>query len=268
MSAQTTANPYLPFVTKIIAVKAETESEFTLTVQAVCSITPGQFFQVSLPRIGEAPISVSNYGSDWIQFTIRAVGKLTGAIQNLKTGENLFIRGPYGTGFPVDRFKNSRLVIVAGGSGVAPVRPLVDQVVNGQLPVKSLDLIAGFKNRASIIFTDDLVQWQQKSNLTLTIDKQEEGWDGATGLVTEHIRKLRFDTFDDLQVIVVGPPVMMKFATAEFRMLQVPAERIWVSFERLMSCGLGKCGHCKIDYTYVCVDGPVLNYSYAANLID
>ena len=268
MNANTAANPYLPFAAKISAVKPETESEFTLRVQASCDITPGQFFQVSLPRIGEAPISVSNYGPDWIQFTIRAVGRLTGAIQHLRAGDNLFIRGPYGTGFPVDRLKNSRLVIVAGGSGVAPVRPLIDQVVSGRLPVKSLDLITGFKNRSSIIFTEDLIKWQQQSNLTLTIDKPEDGWNGATGLVTEHIRKLRFATFDDLQVIVVGPPVMMKFATAEFRMLQVPVERIWVSFERLMSCGLGKCGHCKIDYTYVCVDGPVLNYSQAGNLID
>lgn len=268
MNENAAGNPFLPFATKILNIKAETDTEFTLRVQATCEITPGQFFQLSLPRIGEAPISVSNYGSDWIQFTIRAVGKLTNAIQHLKIGDNLFIRGPYGHGFPIESLKNSRLVIVAGGSGVAPVRPLIDRIAGGQLEVKSLDLIVGFKNSASIIFADDFAQWQKKSNLTLTIDKPEFGWDGATGLVTEHIRKLEFDTFTDLQVIVIGPPIMMKFATAEFKMLQVPSERIWVSFERLMSCGIGKCGHCKIDSTYVCVDGPVLNYSHAANLID
>jgi anaerobic sulfite reductase subunit B len=261
-------NPYLPFPVKIIGLRQETDCEFTLTVEAACAITPGQFFQVSLPRVGEAPISVSNYGLDWIQFTIRAVGRLTNAVQDLRPGDNLFIRGPYGKGFPVDRFKQQRLVIVAGGSGVAPVRPLIDRAVRRELPVKSLELIIGFKNRASILFAEDLAAWKENSKLLLTIDKPEDGWNGETGLVTEHIRNLKFSSFDDLQVVVVGPPVMMKFATAEFRMLQVPSERIWVSFERLMSCGLGKCGHCKIDYTYVCVDGPVLNYSHAAGLID
>jgi len=261
-------NPYLPSPVKIIGLRQETDCEFTLTVEAERAITPGQFFQVSLPRIGEAPISVSNCGPDWIEFTIRAVGRLTNAVQGLRPGDNLFIRGPYGTGFPVDRFKQQRLVIVAGGSGVAPVRPLIDRAVRGELPVKSLDLIVGFKNRNSILFADDLAVWKEKSRLVLTIDKPEEGWNGATGLVTEHIKKMQFTDFDDLQVVVVGPPVMMKFATAEFRLLKVPSERIWVSFERLMSCGLGKCGHCKIDYTYVCVDGPVLNYSHAAGLID
>lgn len=268
MNTQIADNPYLPFAARIVEIRPETDCEFTVTVQAACSITPGQFFQVSLPRIGEAPISISNYGPDWIQFTIRAVGHLTFAIQHLRVGDNLFIRGPYGTGFPVDRLKDSHLVIVAGGSGVAPVRPLIDQVVSGCLPVKKLELIVGFKNSASIIFADNLAAWAKKCSLTLTVDKPEEGWNGATGLVTEHIRKLHFSSSQDLQVVVVGPPVMMKFATAEFRLLQVPAERIWVSFERLMSCGLGKCGHCKIDYTYICVDGPVLNYSHAANLID
>lgn len=268
MNSSTITNPYLPFAARISNIRAETGSEFTITVHASCDITPGQFFQVSLPRIGEAPISVSGFGKDWIQFTVRAVGRLTGALQQLRPGENLFIRGPYGTGFSLDKLRDSRLVIVAGGSGLAPVRPLIERVVQGQLPVRSLDLIAGFKNRAGIIYAEDLVGWQKKCNLTLTIDKPEDGWSGSTGLVTEHIRKLQFVSLHELQVVVVGPPVMMKFATAEFRLLQVPAERIWVSFERLMSCGLGKCGHCKIDSTYVCVDGPVLNFSHAAGLID
>lgn len=263
-----TTNPYLPFPVKIIRVVEETDCEFTLTVSASLQMTPGQFFQVSLPKIGEAPISISNYGEDWLQFTIRAVGRLTGVLQGLKAGDNLFIRGPYGVGFPVDKLRDSNLIIVAGGSGVAPVRPLISQAVDGRLPVRSLRLIAGFKSRESILFADEVKQWQNKCDLTVTIDKPEEGWSGATGLVTEHIRKLKLASPEDVQVIVVGPPVMMKFSTAEFRMLGVPVDKIWVSFERLMSCGLGKCGHCKIDYTYVCVDGPVMNFSHAATLID
>lgn len=261
-------NPYQPFPVKITKIVSESDVEFTITVDAALDMVPGQFFQISLPKIGEAPISISNYGKNWLQFTIRAVGRLTGAIQNLRVGENLFIRGPYGHGFPVEKLANSNLIIVAGGSGVAPVRPLVSQIVAGTLPVKSLKLITGFKSKESILFTEDIQSWKQKCDMTLTIDKPQEGWAGDTGLVTEHIRRLKLDLPDDYQVIVVGPPVMMKFATAEFRLLGIPVDNIWVSFERLMSCGLGKCGHCKIDSTYICVDGPVMNLSHAATLID
>ncbi len=261
-------NPYQPFPVKITKIVNESDVEFTMTVDASLDMVPGQFFQVSLPKIGEAPISISNYGKNWLQFTIRAVGRLTGAVQNLRVGENLFIRGPYGHGFPVEKLANSNLIIVAGGSGVAPVRPLISQIVAGTLPVKSLKLITGFKSKDSILFTDDIQVWKQKCDMTLTIDKPQDGWNGDTGLVTEHIRRLKLDMPDNYQVIVVGPPVMMKFATAEFRLLGIPVDNVWVSFERLMSCGLGKCGHCKIDSTYICVDGPVMNLSHAATLID
>lgn len=263
-----TENSFLPFPVKITRIVNESDCEFTMTVAARLPMTPGQFFQVSLPKIGEAPISISNYGEDWLQFTIRAVGRLTSAIQNLRVGENLFIRGPYGVGFPLDKLCNSNLIIVAGGSGVAPVRPLISQIVAGALPVKSLRLITGFKSKESILFADEVAEWQKKCSMTLTIDKPQEGWTGETGLVTEHIRRLKLDYPETFQAIVVGPPVMMKFSTAEFRLLGIPVHNIWVSFERHMSCGLGKCGHCKIDNTYVCLDGPVMNLSQAATLID
>jgi len=111
-------------------------------------------------------------------------------------------------------------------------------------------------------------EWRKRGDVLVTIDKPQEGWNGPVGLVTEHIRKLVLPDPGDVQFVVVGPPVMMKFAAAEVRLLGVPEENIWVSFERLMSCGLGKCGHCKIDSTYICLDGPVLNYTKASRLID
>jgi len=261
-------NPYRPFPAKITGIKAETDCEFTLTVAASVAMTPGQFFQVSLPKIGEAPISISGFGPDWIQFTVRAVGRLTNALQELRTGENLFIRGPYGTGFPLDTFRGSNLAIVAGGSGTAPVRPLIRGALDGTLPVRSLRVIAGFKSKESLLFADEFDEWRKKGEVLVTIDTPQEGWDGPTGLVTEHIRAMKLDDPADVQFVVVGPPVMMKFAVAEVLLLGVPEDNIWVSFERLMSCGLGKCGHCKIDSAYICLDGPVFRFSRAAGLID
>lgn len=263
-----TDNPFKPLPARITHICAETDLDFTITVAASCQIAPGQFFQVSLPKVGEAPISVSSFAADFIKFTIRAVGRLTNVLHNLRVGDNLFIRGPYGVGFPLEKFHDQHVIIVAGGSGLAPVRPLINLIVDGHLPVASLTLIAGFKNRSGILFNDELARWQKKCEVILTIDKTEDGWDGATGLVTEYIRKLSVPAGRGVQAVVVGPPVMMKFATAEFRLLGLPSEKIWVSFERLMSCGIGKCGHCKIDSTYICLEGPVLNYVHAAKLID
>ena len=263
-----TFNPYRPFPARITCIRPETDCEFTITVEATASMTPGQFFQVSLPRVGEAPISISDFGDDWIQFTVRAVGKLTNALHELCTGENLFIRGPYGNGFPMDVLEGSNLVVAAGGSGVAPVRPLIRRAMDGRLPVRSLKVLAGFKSKEGLLFSDELEECQRCGHATVTIDRPQDGWCGATGLITEHIRALELEDPSDVQFVIVGPPVMMKYSVAEALKLGVPADRIWVSFERLMSCGVGKCGHCKIDSTYICLDGPVFNYSRAAGLID
>ncbi|MGI6783609.1 MAG: anaerobic sulfite reductase subunit AsrB [Aminivibrio sp.] len=263
-----TENLFRPFPAKITKITPETDLEFTMTVDCSATMAPGQFFQVSLPKIGEAPISISSWGDGWLQFTVRAVGRLTNALQDLREGENLFIRGPYGTGFPMDKLRGSDLVIVAGGSGVAPVRPLIRQAASGELPLKSLKVIAGFKNTESLLFTYETEEWRRAADLTITIDGPQEGWDGPVGLVTEHMKKLQLADPGDVQFVIVGPPVMMKFACAEARLLGAPEENIWVSFERLMSCGLGKCGHCKIDSTYICLEGPVLNFTKASRLID
>ncbi len=261
-------NPYRPFAAEIIELRRETSAEFTMKVKAGADFCPGQFFQVSLPKIGEAPISVSSFGPDFIEFTIRAVGTLTNALHEYRVGDRIFIRGPYGHGFPVDKFRDRDLLIVAGGSGLAPVRPLIQKSLAGELGIRSLKLIIGFKNSEGILFSQQIEEWAKKSDLTLTIDKAEPGWSGKTGLVTEHIKKFPKDNLKNLEAVVVGPTMMMKFSTAELVLLGLKEEQIWVSFERLMSCGIGKCGHCKIDYTYVCVDGPVLNYPHASRLID
>ncbi|MFZ5951409.1 MAG: anaerobic sulfite reductase subunit AsrB [Candidatus Rifleibacteriota bacterium] len=261
-------NPYRPLAAEIIELRRETSAEFTIKVKAEAEICPGQFFQVSLPKIGEAPISVSSFGPDYIEFTIRAVGTLTNVLHDYRVGDRIFIRGPYGRGFPVEKFRDKDLLIVAGGSGLAPVRPLIQKSLSGELGIRSLKLIIGFKNSEGILFSQQIEEWAKESDLLLTIDKPESGWIGKTGLVTEHIKKLPKDSLKNLEAVVVGPTMMMKFSTAELVLLGLKDEQIWVSFERLMSCGIGKCGHCKIDYTYVCVDGPVLNYSHAARLID
>ncbi|ADQ07252.1 sulfite reductase, subunit B [Caldicellulosiruptor hydrothermalis 108] len=260
-------NIMLPHPHKIIDIIPETEDVYTFRVETSAKVKHGQFFQVSIPKIGEAPISVSCMGENWVELTIRKVGKLTNEIFNLKPGDKIFMRGPYGNSFPIEEFKGKHLVVIAGGTGVAPVRSFLKYFYENPDEIKSLHFIAGFRDEKNILFREDLKKFKTKFNTIYTLDRDKiEGFE--VGLVTEHIKKIPFNTFEDYNVVIVGPHVMMHFAALECLKNGVAEEKIWVSFERRMSCGVGKCGHCKINEVYVCLEGPVFNYTKAKNLLD
>jgi len=264
-------NHMMPYPHRILDIVKETEAEYTFRVEAKDKKPAhGQFFQVSLPKIGEAPISVSDFGDEYIEFTIRNVGKVTNDVFKLHSGDNLFLRGPYGTVFPTDRFDGGNLVVISGGTGVSPVRSLLKHYHRHSDRLKKLYFIAGFKNAKSILFNEDLQAFKKnpvfKTYYTLDI---EEAPGFRMGFCTECVRDVPFADFgDDYNVVIVGPPVMMKKAGEECLRLGAREEKIWMSFERKMSCALGKCGHCKINETYVCLEGPVFNYTAAKSLVD
>ncbi len=261
-------NEYVPFLSEIKEVIKHTDIEYTFRMTYEGDVKPGQFFEVSIPKFGEAPISVSGIGKETIDLTIRRVGKVTNEIFTNYVGDKLFLRGPYGNGFDVNDYKGKELTIVAGGTGLSPVRGVVEYFAKNKDEVKSFNLICGFKSPEDILFKDDLKEWKDKLNLTLTVDKAEEGYEGNTGLVTTFIPDLKIEDIDNTAFIVVGPPMMMKFTVLEILKRGVKEENIWISHERKMCCGLGKCGHCKIDDTYVCLDGPVFNYTKGKELVD
>ncbi len=265
---QQTKNPMVPTACKILSVIQETDIEWTFRVESSFQANHGQFMQLSIPKIGEAPISISEIGKDYMDFTLRAVGKVTNEIFEKQVGDFLFLRGPYGNGWPVEKLKNKHLVFITGGTGLAPVRSLLNQFYNDMNSVKSITLISGFKNKESILFKDELHKWKDKFRTFYTLDNDNiEGWN--SGLVTNFVKEVDFNSFNnDYAVIVVGPPIMMKFTGLELKKNNVPDENIWMSFERKMSCAVGKCGHCRIDETYICLDGPVFPYSVAKNLVD
>ena len=261
-------NDYIPFPSKILEVIEHTDIEYTFRMEFKGDVKPGQFFEVSIPRYGEAPISVSGIGENFVDLTIRRVGKVTNEIFKNYVGDKLFMRGPYGNGFDVDNYKNKELIVVAGGTGLSPVRGVVSYFANNSSETNGLTLITGFKSPKDMLFKDDLKAWADKMNLIVTVDSAEEGYTGHTGLVTKFIPELEINDKENVQVIVVGPPMMMKFTVMEFLKLGIKEENIWISQERKMCCGLGKCGHCKIDDTYICLDGPVFNYTKGKLLID
>lgn len=228
----------------------------------------GQFHQLSIPKVGEAPISVSAFGEDWVEFTLRSVGKVTNQIFEKQAGDELFLRGPYGHGWPVEQFKGKHLVVITGGTGIAPVRSMLTMIRNNPDYVKSVTLISGFKDEEGIVFRSEFEEWKDQFNTIYTLDKDKiDGWN--VGFVTEYVDQVPWKDFkDNYEVVIVGPPAMMKFTGLACEKAGIPNEKIWVSFERKMSCGVGKCGHCRIDEVYVCTDGPVFPYTQAKTLID
>ena len=157
---------------------------------------------------------------------------------------------------------------MAGGSALAPVRGIVEYVYQNPNKFNNFNLIVGFRTINDALFKDDLKRWTEKLNVIVTVDKETEGYDGPVGLVTKYIPDLKIEDVDNFSCAVVGPPMMMKFTVGEFLKRNVAEENIWVSYERKMCCGLGKCGHCKMDESYICLDGPVYDYSKAKTLID
>lgn len=261
-------NPYLPVASRILDVVRETEVEYTFTLESAVKPDHGQFVEVSLPGIGEAPISVSGAGDGWIQLTIRAVGPLTHAISKCTTGQSLFIRGPYGVAFPSDLYKDATLVVAAGGCAVAPVRTLIRSRLADDKLAANTRLLFGFKNPESILYKNEIAEWGNMVQTIVTIDNEACSWNGRTGLITTHVADVDIPDLSKVHVVIVGPPIMMKYTSAQFFSRGIKPEQIWLSFERRMACGLGKCGHCKIDNSYVCVDGPVFRYDKALHLID
>ena len=262
-------NIYLPFKSKINRIVQHTDIEFTFFMEYRDPVKPGQFFEVSIPKYGEAPISVSDIGANYVGLTIRRVGIVTNAIHELEAGGYLFLRGPYGNGFDIELYKGKELVIAAGGSGLAPVKAIIDYFTENCQEVKSLNVITGFKSTKDILFRDDLKRWEQACDVTLTVERLVDGEDLCrVGLITRYIPDIKLENAAQAQAIIVGPPIMIKFTVAELLNLGIREENIWVSYERKMCCGVGKCGHCKMDDTYICLEGPVFNYTKAKNLID
>lgn len=261
-------NIYLPARSKILKIEKHTNIDYAYRMEYRGLAKPGQFFMISIPKFGEAPISISGIGENYLDFTIRRVGTVTDEIHELKIGQYLFIRGPYGNGFDVDFYKDKEVVVAVGGTGLAPVKGVVDYFAANPSESTSFTLIMGFKSPEDILFRENIELWKRTIKTILTVDKAPEGYEGNSGLITNYIKDIEFKDIEKAQIIVVGPPIMMKFTVLEFLKRGVKEENLWVSYERKMSCGVGKCGHCKIDDTYICLDGPVFNFTKAKYLID
>ena len=260
-------NPYVPFPSRILEVIRHTQKEYTFRMEFTGDVKPGQFFEVSMPKYGEAPISVSGIGENFVDLTIRKVGRVTGEVFEKYEGQSLLMRGPYGNGFDVSLYKDGEVIVVAGGTGVSPVRGVIEALSLTE-DAKDKHVIVGFKSPDDMLFRSDLKNWADRLDLILTVDGAPEGYEGNIGLVTKFIPEVPIRDVEKAQAVVVGPPPMMRFSVMGLLQKGFKEENIWVSQERKMCCGLGKCGHCRIGEKYVCLDGPVFNYTVSKDMID
>ena len=226
---------------------------------------PGQFVEVSLPGVGEAPISVSSSPDkkDGFELVVRNVGRLTDVMHNLPDNSEIGIRGPFGNGFPVeDTMKGRDVVFICGGIGLVPVRSAIHYVLNRPDDYGDVSILYGAKTPPERLFTDELEAWNNRDDIVFdeTVDKADSSWRGNVGVITTLIPQLDMNP-ENTVVIVCGPPVMYKFVLIELFEKGIPNENIYVSLERRMKCGVGKCGHCQINGYYTCLDGPVFQYS-------
>jgi len=265
-------NPFTPKMYRIVRRYPLTSDVNFFQARAVDSeddqITeymPGQFIMLSVIGEGEAPFCISSTPSrpGLLEFCIRKTGTLTESLFNLKENQTIGIRGPYGNWFPIDKMEGKDILIVAGGLGVAPLRSLLLYVLDNRDKFGKLTYLYGARNPELMLFREEFMQLKERDDLhcLLAVEKDESGtWKDKFGMVTDLFKDLGPIDAKNTVAVVCGPPIMYKFVMQQVVKLGVPKHQILMTLERRMKCGIGKCGHCAIEYLYTCIDGPVFSW--------
>ena len=263
-------DPMLPHVYQVLQVRRETADTFSLDLaradgRNISPFAPGQFNMLYVFGIGEVPISISsdpaNHAS--LVHTTRAVGIVTRVMSTFKVGDQIGIRGPYGTSWPVEAGRKKDVVIVSGGIGLAPLRPAMYRILAEREHYGKVVLLYGARSPNDVLYKRLLEQWRAHFDLDVfvTVDRATDSWRGSVGVVTKLISRAPFDPGNTL-AMVCGPEVMMRFTAQELEKRGVATDHIFISMERNMKCAVGLCGHCQYGSIFVCKDGPVFRYDH------
>ena len=268
----THVNPFVPQPARIVRTYYLTEDVKFFQVRIVdmekalsFEYLPGQFAMISVLGAGEAPFSLSSTPSrpGLLEFCIRKAGAVTNSLFRMKENDLIGLRGPYGNGFPIERMYNKDILIVVGGLGVAPLRSVLLYCLDNRDQFRRVFLLHGAKRPAEMIFCEEFLALKEREDLEchLAVDDDDTGtWTEKIGVVTTLFPLLGEIDPANTFGLVCGPPVMYKFVIKELVNLKIPKDQILMTLERRMKCGVGKCGHCAIDYIYTCLDGPVFTY--------
>ncbi|MFC5889616.1 FAD/NAD(P)-binding protein [Kitasatospora sp. CM 4170] len=261
----TTPLPY-----RVVERRAETPDTATVVLEPagvpLQPFTPGQFAMVYAFGIGDVPLSVSGLDGQRLTHTVRAVGAVSGALHGLRPGATVGVRGPFGTGWELPAAAGLDLLVVAGGIGLAPLRPVVRAALTGSGRNGRLNVLIGARTPADLLFAEEVHGWQAAGKAAVTVDRPDARWQGEVGVVTSLLDRAEFDP-QEAAAFVCGPEPMIRATARDLVQRGVDPDRIRVSLERTMHCGTGHCGHCQLGPLLLCRDGPVVSWTRARPLL-
>jgi len=266
-----TSQPYL-----VRSVDKETPDTFTLTLKPESGANgtlfqPGQFSMLWVFGVGELPISISGqpFQMDCLVYTVRSVGQATHALVSRKAGDGIGVRGPFGTGWPIDKARGRDVIIVAGGIGLAPLRPVIYHVLGNRKQYGRLVVLYGSRSPRDLLYRKELSSWarQPDTHVLVTVDYGGLSWRGHVGVVTTLFKYARLQPEKSV-AMVCGPEIMMRFVARELEMLGLKRDDVYISMERNMKCAVGFCGHCQYGPHFICKDGPIFPYEQLRPLLE
>ena len=263
---------FVPVPFRVADRRQDTADTWTLALEAVdgsFAVAPGQFVMVWAFGVGEVPISVSGppeQPGEPVVLTVRDVGAVTHAICDSEPGSTLGLRGPLGNSWPVEAAEGGDVVVVAGGIGLAPLRPVVLHTLARRPSIGAVSVLYGARTPGDLLYTDELAAWGRELSVEVTVDAADTSWTGRVGVVPKLLEQAEFRS-EAVTAFVCGPEVMIHFTVEALRARGVPDERIYLSLERDMRCGIGLCGHCQLGPTLICRDGPVYRWDEVAPLM-
>lgn len=266
---------WVPSSARIIGVQRENLNTRTFQIELIDAVerdryrwAPGQFNMLYAPGVGEAAISISSDAErpQVLSHTIRVVGSVTSAMDRLQAGDVIGMRGPYGVGWPIDEAVGKDIVLMAGGIGLAPIRPVIYWILKNRQSVRRVVLLYGCRSPEDQLYASELAEWSEQGiDVLVTVDNATGDWAGPVGVVTNLLQRIKVNA-ERAIVMVCGPRILNRVAAWSFLQLHVPPEQVYVSLERNMNCGFGRCGHCQYGAKFVCKDGPVFRFSDVADI--
>ncbi len=269
-------NPMVPELYQVNEKLAETYDTFTLSLSSESSSNdfiylPGQFNMLYAFGVGEVPISISGdpRESKHLLHTIRDVGMVTHALHKLEPGQSVGLRGPFGSSWPIEKAKGNDVVIIAGGIGLAPLRPALYAMLSKRDQYGDIALLYGARRPEDLLYTNEFETWRGRYGIQVkvTVDSSEREWRGNVGVVTTLVPRVTFDPANTVAMIC-GPEVMMQFASLELQHCGISDENIFLTMERNMKCAIGFCGHCQYGPAFICKDGPVFSLDRVQHLLE
>lgn len=265
-SAALRPNPYEPVPARLVEVIQETPTikTFVLEPSQPMPFRAGQFVQLTLPGVGEAPFTPSSspYRPERIEVTVLKTGRVTDRLHEVEPGATLGLRGPFGKGYPIEKLTGKEVLIVGGGVGLAPLRALILALIERDRGTRRVSIKYGARAPEELLYRSSFEEWRRRPNVdvTETVDREAPGWSGRVGLVTMLLEELDVEVADSY-AFSCGPGIMLRFVTLKLLEVGYRPEQIYLSMNRKMSCGIGKCGRCNIGPIYLCKDGPDVCYA-------